>query len=72
MLRNTIKDVQCEVGEKAGTNEYVKNAIQLLHGTHNIRNYIPHEFTHSCWGKAKSEIGISNEDIRAIVYAEFQ
>ena len=72
MLSNAIIDVLGEGGKKAGTNESVKNSMQLLHGTYNIKNYLPHEFIHSCWGKAKDEIGINNEVVRKMSYKEFQ
>ena len=63
-LRNAIKDVLGEGGRKGSTNKYLENAMQLLHGTYNLGNYIPHEFLRSCWEKAKTEIGINNKDIR--------
>ena len=65
-LRNAIIDVLGEGGKLKGTNEFKKNAMQLLHGTYNLRNYLPQPFLHSSWEKSRDVIRSSGR------YKEFQ
>ena len=70
-LRNAIIDVLGEGGKVSGTktNEFKKNAMQLLHGTYNLRNYLPPKFIRSCWEKSRDEIGSESQHMK---YTEFQ
>ena len=65
-LRNAIIDVLGEGGKLKGRNEFKKNAMQLLHGTYNLRNYLPQPFLHSSWEKSRDVVGSEPR------YKEFQ
>lgn len=40
--------------------------MQLLHGTYNLRNYLPRPFIHSSWEKSQDTIGVERK------YTDFQ